>query len=129
MGRVVEIWNKLKEYCKGVRLTDTEGRCVWFLTNYGTFSVRSLYVTLKKSQVKVPYRKVWYVKTPLEIKVFLWLAFRKSILTKSVLLRRGWKGNGDCMFCSNAETIDHLFFECPLARYAWSVVRCAFNLP
>ena len=63
---------------------------------------------LKASQVKVPYRKVWFLKTPLKVKVFVWLAFRKSILTKSVFLSRGWKGTNKCMFCSNVETIDHL---------------------
>ena len=32
------------------------------------------------------------------------------------------------MFCPNVQTIDHLFFSCAVAKYVWSVVRCAFML-
>ena len=32
------------------------------------------------------------------------------------------------MFCSNVESIEHLFFSCSVARYVWSVMRCAFML-
>ena len=30
------------------------------------------------------------------------------------------------MFCSNVESVDHLFFTCPVARFLWGIVRCAF---
>ena len=127
-GELAILWYRLQELCAHVRLMEVEDRCVWTLMKSGIFSVRSLYNALKKTQVKVPYRKIWFVKTPLKIKIFLWLVFKKSILTKDVLLNRGWKGSEKCMFCSKVETIDHLFFECTLARYAWSVVACALNL-
>ena len=53
---------------------------------------------------------------------------RRSILTKDVLRRRGWKKDDrKCLFCDEEETIDHLFFQCPLARYCWNVACCAFN--
>lgn len=32
------------------------------------------------------------------------------------------------MFCNLDESIDHLFFSCPVTRYVWNVVKCAFNL-
>jgi hypothetical protein len=32
-------------------------------------------------------------------------------------------------FCDADETILHLFFNCPLARYIWSLFQCAFNSP
>ena len=33
------------------------------------------------------------------------------------------------MFCASHESIDHLFFSCPVAHYIWSVFQCAFNTP
>lgn len=53
----------------------------------------------------------------------------KSILTKEILQHSGWKGDTCCQFCGLEETIDHLFVQCPLARFLWNIVTCAFNLP
>jgi hypothetical protein len=68
---------------------------------------------------------MWRVKLPLRVKTFLWLLLKKSILTRDVLLRRGGKCTTNCLFCGQNESIDHLFFACPLARYIWNVVSCA----
>jgi hypothetical protein len=51
------------------------------------------------------------------------------ILTKDNLMRRNWKGNKLCVFCSNSETIRHLFFECHYARFIWRALLAAFGLP
>jgi hypothetical protein len=41
-----------------------------------------------------------------------------------------WRGKDfKCSFCDCEESIDHLFFTCPLARYLWSILNCAFCLP
>jgi hypothetical protein len=47
--------------------------------------------------------------------------------TKVNLLKRGWQGSRQCMFCASDEIIDHLFFACPLARFVWGIFQCAFN--
>ena len=41
---------------------------------------------------------------------------------------RGGDFEEGCLFCGKKETINHLFFECPLARYIWNVVGCAFGV-
>ena len=43
-------------------------------------------------------------------------------LTKDNLLKRGWNGDSKCMFCREDESIIHLFFECSMAKYVWSMV-------
>jgi hypothetical protein len=43
------------------------------------------------------------------------------------LVDRGWKGDEMCRFFSNKETLNHLLFECAIARYIWGVVACPFN--
>lgn len=96
---------------------------VKMLNRSGSFTFHLLHVLLKLSQVKCPYRKFWFIKIPLKIKVFLWLMVKNSILTKDNLLT----GSVKCMFCSDLETVDHLFMQCPIARNAWWVVGCAFK--
>jgi hypothetical protein len=29
-------------------------------------------------------------------------------------------------FCDGNESIGHLFFDCPLAKYVWDVIKCTF---
>lgn len=48
---------------------------------------------------------------------------KNSILTRVNLVKRGWRGS----FCGSKETIDHLFFTCPVAKFCWSMVSCTFN--
>jgi hypothetical protein len=53
----------------------------------------------------------------------MWLTTHGSILTKDILLHRGWKGkDASCIFCDCNETIDHLFFGCAVARVVFLVL-------
>ena len=52
----------------------------------------------------------------------MWLINHNAILTKDNLLKRNWSGDLSCAFCNETETIPHIFFECPLAKYIWSLV-------
>jgi hypothetical protein len=59
----------------------------------------------------------------------LWTLMWGKTLTKVNLKKRGWDGSTQCMFCAMDETIEHLFFTCPLSRYVWTVFQCAFASP
>jgi hypothetical protein len=67
---------------------------------------------------------LWFVRVPLKINIFMWLTTTHgSILTKDILLHRGWKGkDASCIFCDCNETIDHLFFGCAVARVVFLVL-------
>lgn len=75
----------------------------WNLTKEGRFTVKSFYSAMKMEQVNFPQKK----KT-LKIKVFIWLFV-------------GGKGGTNCQFCDREETIQHLFFDCPMARLLWNI--------
>lgn len=83
-------------------------------------SVKSLYF---------PYKYIWKFSVPLKIKVFIWLFIKNTILTKDNLYKRGWKKKDKtCQFCCREESIQHLFFDCPLAKFMWNIIGCALNL-
>jgi hypothetical protein len=52
----------------------------------------------------------------------MWLIENDAILTRDNLARRGWQGDKRCNFCLENESINHLFFDCAMARYVWSLV-------
>ena len=58
----------------------------------------------------------------------MWYLKRGLILSKDNLLRRNWNGNKLCCFCSSDETIQHLFFDCHVAKFLWRVVHYTFDL-
>ena len=128
-GETAALWQELQLLCADVNLNDDEDRCRWILTKSGKFSERSMYLALKMTTVKWQHRDVWVVKIPLKIKIFLWLAFHNSVLTKDVLIKRGWKGkDSKCCICNELESLDHMFFHCSLAKFIWGVIRCATGL-
>ncbi|WVZ64235.1 hypothetical protein U9M48_013790 [Paspalum notatum var. saurae] len=73
-------------------------------------------------------RKLWKLKAPLKIKIFLWYLRKGVILTKDNLAKRNWQGSKKCCFCHKDETIKHLFFECRFARVVWSIIQLASGL-
>jgi hypothetical protein len=68
------------------------------------------------------FKRVWKAKIPLKINIFLWLVSHNSILTKDNLSKRKWKGNTSCAFCNETKSGPHLFFQCPTAKYVWSLL-------
>ena len=68
------------------------------------------------------------IKLPLKVKVFLWFIHRGVIVTKDNLVRRNWHVNEKCCYCSNNKIIQHLFFECHMARLIWRIIHTTLGL-
>ena len=73
-------------------------KVLWTLTADHRVSVGSLYRKLVNVGVKFPQIYLWKTKVPAKLKVFLWLVNKKSILTRDVLLKKGWKGGKGMCF-------------------------------
>jgi hypothetical protein len=73
-------------------------------------------------------KKIWKIKIPLKNKIFAWYLRQGVILTKDNLIKRNWHGNKIYVFCSQDETIKHLFFHCNFARSIWSIIQAASGL-
>jgi hypothetical protein len=88
-----------------------------------------MYQVLLDSEI-VPHNSyLWKINLLLKIKVFLWLLYREATLTKYNLVKRNWHENKMCSFCSNKETIQHLFFDCALTKFVRRVVYLVAGLP
>jgi hypothetical protein len=86
-----------------------------------------VYKDLSKAGIDRSFKHLRKAKIPLKIKVWLWLIWHNAIATKDTMTERGWTGNPFCQFCKQKETILHLFFSCPAAKYVWSCVAKAID--
>ena len=92
------------------------------------FSVKSHYLGLINQNVPNLNKRLWKLKAPLKIKIFLWYLRRGVILTKDNLAKRNWQRNQQCCFCHENETIQHLFLDCRFTRMVWASVYAAWGI-
>lgn len=121
-------WNLLLDMTRGVCLNNERDKVVWALDKTKMFTTRSLYKFMSFQGASNPSLcKIWKVKIPSKIKIFLW-QMRLDRLPGGVCLRnRGWKGSDRCCLCGELESSDHIFFRCSLARFVWYIIRRVFG--
>jgi hypothetical protein len=122
-------WLHLVSRLMEVHLMPDQDSFKWNLTTLGVFSVKSMYLDFLNGHTMFLKRYIWKIKVPLKIKIFMWFLHRKVILTKDNLLKCNWHGNPTCVFCDKVELIQHLFFDCPMAKIVWRLVHMTFGLP
>ena len=70
---------------------------------------------------------LWKSKLPMKLKVFMWLALRGRIQTGVALKRKNWKGDANCIICNTPETVDHVLFQCVMAKFVWTSFKEALG--
>jgi hypothetical protein len=126
---VGESWNKWLELVGNVlmvNLNDCKDAFIWIANK--NFSVRNMYNDIVLREGTPAMCWAWKAKIPLKIKIFLWYLRNGVVLTKDNLVKRRWKGCTKCCFCAEQETIQHLFFDCPIARLTWGSVCFTFGV-
>jgi hypothetical protein len=104
----------------------------WKWGGNGQYTTKSVYDHLTKDDNGKDFQHIWKAKIPYKIKNFAWLMENNAVLTKDNMIRRKWKGNPKCLFCDQNENLEHLFFQCSIARCVWGIVgTClgATNIP
>jgi hypothetical protein len=97
-----------------VSLNEHKDSFIW--TASKNFSVKNMYNDLEL-KLGIPVNCwTWKAKISLKIKIFICYLKNGMILTKDNLVKRQRKGCTPCCFCSEQESIQHLFFDCPMAR-------------
>lgn len=59
----------------------------------------------------------------LKVKIYL----KRAVVLQKITCWRGWRGDTKCRF-GLEETIQHLFFDCQIARMRWNSLYISFNL-
>ncbi len=131
--RVLEL-DELRSMLQLVQLDDGIDEVIWPHTRTKTFTSKSMYRLLTFGGVRdTNMWGFWRSKIPLKIKHFLYLAGRGKLPCAEQLVKRKWKGGDElCKLCKKTETSDHILFCCPLAVFAWCVIKealCLRNRP
>jgi hypothetical protein len=113
-------WHNLVLIIAYIHLNEHSDVFRWPLKTDGQFFVSSMYHALLNSSIVSYNSHVWKIQIPLKFKVFIWLLYREEILTKDDLVKRNWYGDGMYCFCNNHEMIQHLLYNCTLAKFIWS---------
>ena len=98
-------------------------KLVWILNSKGTFSVKSAYTTsqlINEEDDGGLWKKLWKLKFHERFKVLLWRIASGILPTRlNIATKLGW-GDTCCPLCdSDEESIEHLFFQCSVARAIW----------
>jgi len=129
IGSKLVIWNNLAARLANITLNHERDDLKWNIDQAGVFTVKSHYLGLIHHNIPNTNKKLWKLKIPLKIKIFIWYLKQGVILTKDNMARRNWQGSQQCCFCHEDETIQHLFFDCRVTRLLWASVYTAWGLP
>ena len=120
------MWNNLAARLANITLNHEQNEFKWNLDQAGVFTVKSHYLRLIHQNIPNTNKRIWKLKIPLKIKIFLWYLKRGVILTKDNLSRRNWQGSQQYYFCQEDETIQHIFFDCCITRLVWASIYAAW---
>ena len=115
---------------------DMEDWLAWHFDSKGVFSVKSAYrlgITLREEQANRTtsnsaspttanpiWKKIWSLKLPGKIKVFLWRLSHNSLPTRMNIKRKCIDLDTRCPMCNRAdEDGGHLFLKCKLVKHVW----------
>jgi hypothetical protein len=69
------------------------------------------------------WRRLWNLKIPPKIKLFLWRSCQDCIPTRARLLQKGIEVNDVCVFYGSAgETQEHVFVHCSFVKCCWQKI-------
>jgi hypothetical protein len=101
----------------------------WNKMEKKAFSVKSFYHCLNPPSLGFPWRGIWKSKVPLRVAFFTWTAVLGKLPTIDNLRKRNMVIVNRCCLCKNAaESIDHLFLHCNLAKDLWDSVLLSFGV-
>jgi hypothetical protein len=81
-GVLRDQWYQLATTLNSVTLNNEKDQPYWDWLPWKTFTVKSVYEHLTRGYSGSSYRRIWKLKLPKKIKIFMWLIEQKAILTK-----------------------------------------------
>jgi hypothetical protein len=100
----------------------------WALEPSGRFSTKSLYQKLIQGATVAHAKDIWKIACPLKVRIFIWQLARGRLPANDQIRHRHGPSDGLCKLCHSTEDVQHIFFNCPMARFAWSVLRDVFEV-
>jgi hypothetical protein len=111
--RGMEDWLTLVAIAESVNFTEDCDSIFWAFDSSSRFSVQSMYRTISYRGIRPVFTPILRdLNAPPRIHIFLWLLSDNKTLTRTNLAKRKYLDDQSCLFCSENETVHHLFFDC-----------------
>lgn len=126
---LMNMWLELCSLVENTSLNNEEDQILWSYSTHGTYSVQSLYAVINCRGVFPRFvQAVWKLVIPPRVQFFLWLVSQNRVLTRDNLKKRRDVSDPMCLFCSEHESICHLFFYCCVAVNVWRILSEVLGL-
>ena len=108
-------------------------KLMWIPDSKGLFSVKLAYKkllpsTLSQDTIGINWAKLWKIRVPERIKMFLWSVATNVLSTKENLMSRLDIPEPWCVLCDQeVESVSHLFFRCSAAKALWFAACWGFK--
>jgi hypothetical protein len=111
--RVMHQWYEVLHIASSIIFKEEEDTIIWKFNSKGIYFVQSLYAIINDRCVRHVYTPVmWKIVVLPRLHIFLWLLANNKTQTRDNLAKRRRVEDGSCLFCNEAKTMAHLFFEC-----------------
>ena len=77
------------------------------------------------------HSRLWKIRAPPKVKVFLWTLLQNKLLTRDTILRRGCNGTTGRVMCQDSvirETTVHFFWNCTYTKEFWNRYITGINV-
>jgi hypothetical protein len=126
---MLELWEEVCQIASTIIFSEEEDSMIWQFSSNGIYNVQSLYRIINFSGIQpVLVSSIWYIKIPPRVQYFLWLLSKNRLLTRDNLSKRRKVENPTCLFCNEQESVNHLFFECVVAKQLWNVLSSILGI-
>jgi len=95
IGNKLVMWNNLVSRLSTIVLSQQRDGFKWNLDHTDVFPVKSHYLGLINQNTPNLNTRIWKLKAPLKIKIYLWYFRRAVILIKDNLAKRNWQGTNN----------------------------------
>jgi hypothetical protein len=118
-----QMWEDLSGVVEQVQLNEDSDSLVWGYEKSGVYSTQSYYAIISfRGVTPVFLPAIWNIVVPPKIHFFLWLLAHNKLATVDNLNKKVLNKPVQCCFCSEDESISHLFFECVVAKTIWKMM-------
>jgi hypothetical protein len=94
-----------------IQLTKEKDSIICQFSSCGRYLLQSLFVVVSDRGVRQVFTPVmWKIHVPSRVPIFLWLLANNKVLTRDNLAKRRSVDDKSCIFCSDDESVSHLFF-------------------
>ena len=131
MGDVhmLELWEEVCQLASTIKFSEEEDSMIWQFSSKDIYNVQSLYKIINFRGIQpVLVSSVWDIKIPPRVQYFLWLLSKNKLLTRDNLGKRRKVEDSTCLFCNEQESLNHLFFDCVVAKQLWEVLSSIFGI-